>query len=59
MQAEYATDLVFESQEVLQVFYPHLLETLILAVKPDDVATFLGRKLHGNYQGEMGQKFTN
>lgn len=57
MQAEYATDLVFESQEALQVFYPHLLETLILAVKPDDVATFLGRKLHGNYQGEMGNRF--
>jgi len=57
MQAEYATDLVFKSQEALQAFYPHLLETLILAVKPDDVATFLGRKLHGNYQGEMGNRF--
>jgi DNA-binding MarR family transcriptional regulator len=57
MQAEYATDLVFKSQEALQAFYPRLLETLILAVKPDDVATFLGRKLHGNYQGEMGNRF--
>ena len=57
MQAEYATDLVFKSQEVLQAFYPHLLETLILAVKPDDVATFLRRKLHGNYRGEMGNRF--
>lgn len=57
MQAEYATDLVFKSQEVLQAFYPRLLETLILAVKPDDVATFLGRKLHGNYRGEMGNRF--
>jgi len=57
MQAEYATDLAFKSQEALQAFYPRLLETLILAVKPDDVATFLGRKLHGNYQGEMGNRF--
>ena len=57
MQAEYATDLVFNSQEALQAFYPHLLETLILAVKPENVATFLGRKLHGNYQGEMGNRF--
>jgi len=57
MQAEYATDLVFKRQQTLQAFYPHLLEALIQAVKPADVATFLGRKLHGNYQGEMGNRF--
>lgn len=57
MQAEYATDLVFKRQSTLQAFYPLLLETLIQAVKPADVATFLGRKLHGNYQGEMGNRF--
>jgi hypothetical protein len=57
MQAEYATDLVFKQQDTLQAFYPHLLETLIQAVKPADVATFLGRKLHGNYLGEMGNRF--
>jgi hypothetical protein len=38
----------------LGAFYPHLLETLIHAVKPQDIATFLGKKLHGNYQGEVG-----
>jgi hypothetical protein len=58
MQAEYATDVVFKSQATLQAFYPHLLETLIQAVKPADIATFLGRKLHGNYQDEMGNRFT-
>ena len=57
MQAEYATDLVFKQPSTLQAFYPHLLEALIQAVKPADVATFLGRKLHGNYQGEMGNRF--
>jgi len=57
MQAEYATDLVFKRQSTLQAFYPLLLETLIQAVKPADIATFLGRKLHGNYQGEMGNRF--
>jgi len=57
MQAEYATDLVFKDQHTLQAFYPLLLEALIQAVKPADVATFLGRKLHGNYQGEMGNRF--
>jgi hypothetical protein len=26
-------------------------------VKPDHIATFLGRKLNGNYQDEMGNRF--
>ncbi len=56
-QAEYATDLIFKDSSILQAFYPHLLETLIQAVKPADVATFLGRKLHGNFQGEAGNRF--
>jgi hypothetical protein len=56
-QAEYAIDLVFHTSAALQAFYPRLLETLISAVKPADVATFLGRKLHGNYQGELGNRF--
>ena len=57
MQAEYATDLIFKSQSTLEAIYPHLLETLIQAVKPADIATFLGRKLHGNYQDQMGNRF--
>ncbi len=55
-QAEYATDLVFKQAADLQAFYPPLLETLIHAVKPANIATFLGKKLHGNYQGELGSR---
>lgn len=57
MQAEYATDLVFKRQATLQAMYPHLLEALVQTVKPADIATFLGRKLDGHYQGEMGNRF--
>jgi hypothetical protein len=57
MQTEYATDLIFKQREALQAFYPHLLETLTHVVKPADIATFLSRKLNGNYQGEMGNRF--
>jgi hypothetical protein len=57
MQAEFATDLVFKHSADLQAFYPALLETLTHAVKPEDIATFLGRKLHGNFQGESGNRF--
>ena len=37
----------------MQAFFPPLLETLVLSVKPDDIAAFLGHKLHGIYQGEV------
>jgi hypothetical protein len=57
MQVEYATDLVFKQPADLQAFYPQLLETLIHTVKPVDIATFLSKKLHGNYQGDMGNRF--
>ena len=57
LQAEFATDLVFKHSADLQAFYPALLETLTHAVKPEDIATFLGRKLHGNFQGESGNRF--
>ena len=57
MQAEYATDVVFRSQATVEAMFPLLVESLIQAVKPADIATFLGRKLHGNYQDEMGNRF--
>ena len=57
MQVEYATDIIFKEQTVLQSFYSLLVERLIQTVKPADIATFLGRKLHGNYQDEMGNRF--
>ena len=56
-QAEYATDLVFKRQSDVQAFYPPLVEALIHTVKPTDIATFLGQKVHGNYRGEMGNRF--
>ena len=56
MQAEYATDVIFKEQATLQAIYPHLVERFIQAVKPADIATFLGRKLHGNFQDEAGNR---
>ena len=34
-----------------------MTRTAIHTVKPDNIATFLGRKLNGNYQDEMGNRF--
>jgi hypothetical protein len=55
-QAEYATDIVFQTRADRQAVYPLLVETLIHTVKPEDVATFLGRKWHGAYTGEAGSR---
>lgn len=57
MQAEYATDIVFSSREKLAHLYEHISRTAVIAVKAENIATFLGRKLHSNYQDEMGNNF--
>jgi hypothetical protein len=57
MQAEYAHDIVFKSSADLAPLYESITRTAIHAVKVDQVATFLSRKLTGNYQGEAGGSF--
>jgi hypothetical protein len=56
-QVEFATDIVFARQADLQAIYDRLTRAAIHTVKPDNIATFLGRKLNGNYQDEMGNRF--
>lgn len=57
LQVEYATDVVFRQQEELRPLYDTLVRTAVHAVKPEHVATFLGRKLHPLYQDEVGNDF--
>jgi len=57
MQVEYATDVAFKFQRDLGPLYETIVRTAIHTVKPEQVATFLGRKLHGTYQGEIGNDF--
>lgn len=56
-QVEFATDVVFARQADLQAIYDRLTRAAIHTVKPDNIATFLGRKLNGHYQDEMGNRF--
>ena len=56
-QCEYATDVVFRKQAGLQAIYGNLARTAIHTVKPDNIATFLGRKLSPQFEGEMGNRF--
>ena len=58
MQIEYATDIVFKRKDDLKPIYDEIVRTAIHSVKPENISTFLGRKLHGNYQDEMGNNFS-
>jgi hypothetical protein len=50
-------DIVFRQQADLQAIYENLARTAIHTVKPDNIATFLGRKLSTQFEGEMGNRF--
>lgn len=58
MQAEYATDVIFKDRDGLAPIYEELVRTLSHAVKPDNVAMFLGKRLDPRYQGELGGQFS-
>ena len=57
MQVEYATDIIFKQRSDLKLIYDEIVRTAIHSVKPETIATFLGRKLHGGYEDEMGNHF--
>jgi hypothetical protein len=52
-QAEYATDVLFRDRASLEALLPALQELATTAFSAEDVLRFLGRKLHGNFQGEV------
>jgi hypothetical protein len=56
MQLEYSMDLVFSSPERLRPLYEELSRSAVLAVKTNDVATFLGKRLSPLFEGEAGSK---
>lgn len=52
-QAELATDVIFLDHASLQSLYPKLLQHAVLRFSAEDVLTFLGKKLHGLFAGEV------
>jgi hypothetical protein len=51
-QCEYASDILFKDRATLESVYPHFLEYASLCQMGENIFTFFGRKVHGNYQGE-------
>jgi hypothetical protein len=52
-QAEYSTDVLFKSRAHLSELYPRLLEHALLHFSAQDILTFLGRRLHPCFDGEV------
>ncbi len=52
-QSEYATDVLFDRRASLNALFPALVELSMTAFSAEDVLRFLGRKLHGNFKGEV------
>jgi hypothetical protein len=52
-QAEYATDILFEDRASLKDLYQRLLRHATVCFGAEDVMTFLGKKLNGNFRGEL------
>jgi hypothetical protein len=52
-QAEYSTDVLFQSRAQLAELYPRLLDHALLHFSAQDILTFLGRRLHPRFDGEV------
>ena len=52
-QSEWATDILFTSPRALSEIYPQLVRAGIATFSSPDVMRFLGKRLHGNYAGEL------
>lgn len=52
-QAEYSTDLLFKDRQALAELYARLLDHACLHFSAQDILTFLGRRLHPRFDGEV------
>lgn len=52
-QAEFASDVIFHDRPKLSHLYPRLLDHALVNFSASDILTFLGRKLTGNFLGEV------
>jgi hypothetical protein len=52
-QAEFATDVIFTSRKALAGLYPRLLDHSTVKFSARDILTFLGRRFHPRFEGEV------
>jgi hypothetical protein len=52
-QAEFSTDVIFTGREALAGLYPRLLDHAAVNFSAKDILTFLGRRFHPRFEGEV------
>jgi hypothetical protein len=52
-QVEYSTDVLFQDRPALADLYPRLLDHACLHFSAQDILSFLGRRLHPRFDGEV------
>jgi len=57
MQIEYAMDICFKSQDVLQPMYNQIIKTAMHTVEPENIANFLGKRFSLLFEGEAGSNY--
>jgi hypothetical protein len=55
-QAEYATDVIFKNHESLYELYTKWQKHAAVCFQADDIMRFMGRKLHGLFNGDIVTK---
>jgi DNA-binding HxlR family transcriptional regulator len=58
MQTEYSTDLMFRSDAILSTLYGELSRQAVLAVKAEQVSSFLGKKITPQLAQELGSRLS-
>ena len=58
-QTEWATDVMFVDQASLGRIYPAIVHHAMVHTSCGDAMRFLGRRVHGNFQGEIVSDFKN
>jgi hypothetical protein len=56
-QVEYAMDIVFKKQDELKPIYDNIVKTAFHTITPENIATFLGKRLTVKFEGEMGSRY--
>jgi hypothetical protein len=56
-QAEYATDILFKDKTVLAFLFSRLLDHALLTFTPRKIFTYLGRRWHERYDGEVQTRY--
>lgn len=56
-QVEYAYDIVFKTQDELKPIYDNIVKTAMHTVTPENIATFLGKRVTVNFEGEIGSRY--